>query len=62
MKQISGLRADELTYRCCVCRKVREDGDKWTDKEVDDGSYVSHGYCPDCFMDSMRSIDLGNSA
>jgi len=48
VKQLAGL-----VPICCVCKKIRDDGNFWRQVE----SYVaehtdakfSHGYCPDCF-------------
>lgn len=41
---------------CCVCRKVKR-SDGWREVTPRPGRPQSHGYCPDCGAEVLRSIE-----
>jgi len=41
---------------CCVCYKVKcEDG--WVKQRKTRSDKYSHGYCPDCYRETMQRIE-----
>ena len=40
---------------CCMCKKT-EDSHGWEEQEPDRDSLVSHGYCPECFRQTMQRL------
>jgi hypothetical protein len=47
-----------MTRVCCVCNRVeRENG--WQGYHVaGTGEFVTHGYCPRCFLEAMAEVNL----
>jgi DNA-binding response OmpR family regulator len=56
VKQLAGL-----VPICCVCKKIRDDGNFWRQVETYVAEHTdakfSHGYCPDCFNTVKSEID-----
>jgi len=44
-----------MTVRCCVCHKVREQG-QWKDRPEERSDAVSHTYCPHCLGQSLEQM------
>ncbi len=41
---------------CCVCRKTK-DLNGWIDKFISQYKTLSHGYCPECYEETIKKID-----
>lgn len=60
---------EEILPVCCVCKKIRDDNGKepgqgkWMDSDVflarKTGIDITHGYCPDCYEKSLKSLPSG---
>jgi hypothetical protein len=48
----------DIIVKCCVCGRVLI-GAKWREIDEDPGDevLVSHGFCPVCFENAMRSLE-----
>lgn len=42
---------------CCVCNKVEHDGSWQYINYIDEGAVASHGYCPQCFHETLVEIE-----
>lgn len=40
---------------CCVCKRIRYNGE-WTDVKYVSGGSVTHTYCPPCAEEAMAEI------
>lgn len=52
------MAIDYLVAKCCVCGKVRLD-DEWQYRHIpeSEGVEYTHTYCPDDFIEAMRSLE-----
>ncbi len=51
-----------MIKKCCVCKKVKNDG-KWeSGLLVLAGTRISHAYCPSCFAKTMARIKRNHPA
>ena len=58
-KSTIGLK---VLVKCCVCSRIKNN-DNW-DYGLDverDTNMVSHGYCPECYETTMRSLLFENN-
>lgn len=46
----------KMKVQCCVCNKIREDGQWVAAAPVTQDDAVSHGYCPTCLEQAHREI------
>jgi hypothetical protein len=47
-----------MVIQCCVCEKIREDGQWAHNPAARLRERVSHSYCPHCLQDTLASIAL----
>ena len=41
---------------CCVCYKIKSE-DGWVKQQKNRSRKLSHGYCPDCYRETMQRIE-----
>lgn len=44
-----------MTTVCCKCFKTKTDNG-WTKTAIEDAALLSHGYCPTCYMETIKKI------
>ncbi|WP_319550514.1 hypothetical protein [Desulfogranum marinum] len=42
---------------CCLCNRVERNGIWRYSNRFVEGAVVSHGYCPQCFQETMAEIE-----
>ena len=52
-----GSEVMAMTRMCCVCNKVEEGGEWRPLHMVTEDKRVTHGYCPECFAETMVQIE-----
>lgn len=45
-----------MIVQCCVCHRVRDEGDWVESLAVLDQSKISHGYCPRCAAQAYEQV------
>ena len=51
------MRARAMVRMCCVCRRVERHG-QWGALALPvPDAVVTHGYCPECFVEAMAMIE-----
>jgi hypothetical protein len=46
-----------MTRMCCVCHKVEQGGEWLPLHTLAEETRVTHGYCPQCFAETMVQIE-----
>jgi len=47
-----------MIKKCCVCSMIKMDGTWQISYEHQEGTRVTHAYCPSCFAKTMARIKL----
>lgn len=43
---------------CCVCHKTKsQNGWGWVKQSISQTRKLSHGYCPDCYRQTLQKIE-----
>ena len=56
--KVFGTERIPMVVKCCVCGLIGEKK-TWHPVEKPPEKFISHGYCPICYADVMRTLDLG---
>jgi hypothetical protein len=47
-----------MTIQCCVCGKIRADGQWSLHHEERHGDNISHTYCPICLKEALNAAEI----